>query len=96
MGKESAIEMRRMKDGAVYRFVAAPTAEGAPRYRREDKDVWIMRDPAFGWIVWDGENKALMGRPWDVAPSEQGDLPPACEWVSKRGGDSFVYQLVFV
>jgi len=96
MGMESMIEMRRLSDGAVYRFVAAPTAEGALRYRREDKDVWILRDPAFGWIVWDAENRALMGRPWDVAVAEQGDVPPACEWVSKRGANSFVYQLVFL
>jgi len=96
MGRERAIEMRRLSDGAVYRFIAAPTADGALRYRREDKDVWITRDPAFGWIIWDGDNNALMGLPWDIALSDQGDRPPACEWVSKRGKNSFVYQLVFV
>ena len=89
------IEMRRLSDGVVYRFVA--TAAGADMcYRRVDKDVWILRDPAFGWIIWDGENSVLMGRPWDVASGDQGDLPPACEWVSKRGANSYVYQLVFV
>jgi hypothetical protein len=88
------IEMRRLSDGVVYRFMAQP-AEGAPRYRRVDKDIWILRDPAFGWIVWDGENSALMGRPWDVALADQTDRPPACEWVSKRGAKSYVYQLVF-
>jgi len=90
------IEMRRLSDGAVYRFIAAPSDDGSRRYRREDKDVWLLRDPQRGWIVWDGENNALMSRPWDVAPDAQSDLPPTCEWISKRGANSFVYQLVFV
>lgn len=92
----NTIEMRRISDGAVYRFVADPAADGGRRYRRVDKDIWILRDPAFGWIVWDAENNALMGRPWDVAPADQGDAPPVCEWVSKRDATSYVYRLAFV
>jgi hypothetical protein len=90
------IEMRRASDGAVYRFHAAQ-ADGAgfPRYRRADKDIWILRDPDFGWIVWDGEEKALMGRPWDVAIKDQGATPPECDWVSRKGANSFVYRLAF-
>lgn len=93
---EHVIEMRRLGDGAVYRFKPARASDGALRYRREDKDVWIMRDPAFGWIVWDSECAALMGRPWDVALADQGDLPPECEWVSKKGANSYVYRLTLV
>lgn len=89
------IEMRRLSDGHVYRFVAQSEA-GETRYKRVDKDIWIRRDAAFGWIVWDAENSALMGRPWDVALRDQGDAPPECEWVSKRGANSFVYRLAFV
>lgn len=87
--------MRRLSDGHIYRFVVEPGA-GPLRYKRVDKNVWIQHDPALGWIVWDGDNSALMGRPWDVALRDQGDQPPSCEWVSKRGANSFVYQLVFV
>ncbi|WP_330084507.1 hypothetical protein [Methylocystis iwaonis] len=94
---ERAIEMRRLSDGAVYRFLPAPaTADGLPRFKRADKDIWILRDPDFGWIVWDAEEQALMGRPWDVAINRQGATPPECDWVSRKGANSFVYRLVFV
>jgi hypothetical protein len=92
----SIIEMRRLSDGAVYRFHAAPAEAGPPRYKRADKDIWILRDEKFGWIVWDAEEKALMGRPWEVAVCDQGDAPPECDWVSRKGANSFVYRLVFV
>jgi hypothetical protein len=90
------IEMRRLSDGAVYRFHTEPSDDASPRYRRADKDIWILRDAKFGWIVWDAQEKALMGRPWDVAISDQGEAPPECDWVSRKGANSFVYRLVFV
>lgn len=91
------IEMRRLSDGAVYRFLPTPAAEdGAPRYRRADKDIWILREPAFGWIVWDAGENALMGRPWEIALADQGAAPPEGVWVSRKGANSFVYRLVFV
>lgn len=94
---DHVIEMRRLSDGAVYRFAPqAPAADGAPRYRRSDKDIWILRDNDFGWIVWDAGEQALMGRPWDVAPKDQGATPPACVWVSRKGANAFVYRLVRV
>lgn len=96
MEESATIEMRRYGDGAVYRFHPAPAAaDGLPRYRRADKDIWILRHEDFGWIVWDAENKALMGRPWDVAVRDQGARPPECDWVSRRAATSFVYRLVF-
>ncbi len=92
----TTIEMRRYADGAVYRFETQPAGDdGLPRFRRADKDIWILRDEKFGWIVWDGEEKALMGRPWDVAVCDQGETPPACDWVSRKGAKSFVYRLAF-
>ncbi|PPD45893.1 MAG: hypothetical protein CTY15_03315 [Methylocystis sp.] len=91
------IEMRRLSDGAVYRFEAQPSGlDGLPRFKRADKDIWILRDEKFGWIVWDAQDKALMGRPWEIAIEDQGDLPPECDWVSRKGANSFVYRLVFV
>lgn len=93
---DHAIEMRRLSDGAVYRFLPAPAGgDDFPRYKRADKDVWILRDPDFGWIVWDAADKSLMSRPWDVAISQQGESPPPCVWVSRKGVNSFVYELVF-
>lgn len=97
MNGDRVIEMRRLSDGAVYRFEPRSAgADGLPRFRRMDKDIWILRDDVFGWIVRDAENGALMGRPWDVAIPDQGDMPPECEWVSKKGANSFVYRLTFV
>jgi hypothetical protein len=96
MDHQRDIEMRRASDGAAYRFHAAPAQNGARRWRRADKDIWILRDPTFGWIVWDGEEKALMGRPWDVALEDQGAVPPECDWVSRKGANSFVYRLAFI
>jgi hypothetical protein len=89
------IEMRRVSDGAVYRFDPAPADEnGNARFKRADKDVWMRRDADFGWIVWDGTDKTLMSRPWDVALKDQGDAPPCGVWVSRKGANSFVYELV--
>jgi hypothetical protein len=89
------IEMRRLSDGAVYRFHPAPADdEGRPRYKRADRDIWILCDAAFGWIVWDAAEKSLMGRPWEIAPADQGARPPEGVWVSRKGANSFVYQLV--
>jgi hypothetical protein len=96
-GMSKTIEMRRYSDGAVYRFFPAPAGgDGFPRYKRADKDIWMLRHPDFGWIVWDGTDGALMGRPWEVAPKDQGDTPPEGDWVSRKGVNSYVYQLVFV
>jgi hypothetical protein len=92
-----ALEMRRLSDGAVYRFLpAAPGDGGSPRYRRADKDIWIQRDARFGWIVWDATAQALMGRPWEVALADQGAEPPEGVWVSRKDDHSFVYRLVRV
>jgi hypothetical protein len=96
MAHGGTIEMRRLSDGAVYRFLPEPPVEGLPRYKRADKDIWIKRDPDFGWIVWDAADNALMGRPWDVPLADQGPLPPECDWVSRKGANSYVYRLIFV
>jgi hypothetical protein len=91
-----SVEMRRLSDGAVYRFAAVGDDDGFPRYKRADKDIWIIRHPDFGWIVWDAEERAIMGRPWDIAMKNQGASPPECDWVSRKGAQSFVYRLAFV
>jgi hypothetical protein len=92
----NVIEMRRLSDGAVYRFLPQGAVDGFPRYRRADKSIWILRHPDFGWIVWDEGEGSLMGRPWEVALKEQGDTPPECVWVSRKDANAFVYRLVFV
>jgi hypothetical protein len=93
---DEIIEMRRLSDGAVYRFLPQQPADGFPRYRRADKDIWILRHPDFGWIVWDADEGALMGRPWEVALKDQGATPPESVWVSRKDATAFVYRLVVV
>jgi hypothetical protein len=94
---DGSIEMHRLSDGAVYRFLPqAPAPDGFPRYRRADKDIWILKNSDFGWIVWDAGEGALMGRPWEVALKDQGATPPECVWVSRKDATAFVYRLVRV
>jgi hypothetical protein len=91
------IDMRRLSDGAIYRFDAAgPDDNGLPRFKRADKDVWIRRDADFGWIIWDATDATLMSRPWDVAVKDQGATPPEGVWVSRKGANSFVYEMTVV
>lgn len=90
------IEMHRLSDGAIYTFVRADDERGERRYRRLDKNIWMRRHPDFGWVVWDADADCLMGRPWAVAQAQQGDRPPAGDWVSRRDANSYVYRLVFV
>ncbi len=92
----SVIEMRRLSDGAVYRFLPQGAADGFARYKRADKDIWILRHPEFGWIVWDESETALMGRPWEIALKDQGAAPPETVWVSRKDANAFVYRLVWV
>jgi len=56
----------------------------------------IMLAAGGGWIVWDGEANGLMGRPWEIAVKNQGAAPPEGVWVSRKGANSFVYQLAYV
>lgn len=63
-------------------------------YRRSDLDLWIVRDARRGWIAVDPESDAVTGRPWHVAPEDQGDAPPAGAWVSCKGDKAYVYDLV--
>jgi hypothetical protein len=65
------IEMRRLSDGAVYRFLRVETQEDEPVWRRADKDIVIIRDARLGWVAWDREGNALMGRPWDIPQAKR-------------------------
>ncbi len=95
MASGNRIEMRRLSDGAVYVFLRQAVDADAPRYRRADKEIWIERDADFGWIVRDATDDSLMARPWTVALRDQGATPPECDWVSRKGANAFVYQMVF-
>ena len=36
------------------------------------------------------------GRPWDTPPEAQSDHPPEGDWVSRKGGESYVYELKYL
>lgn len=38
----------------------------------------------------------IYGRPWDVLPVDQGDVPPEGVWVSRKGAKAYVYDLVYL
>jgi len=90
-----AIEFRRRIDSLCHRFVPAGDVDGLPVWKREDLDLWLVRHSREGWVVVDAAGTVL-GRPSSVLPSSQADLPPQGEWVSKRAGSGYVYDLAFV
>ena len=80
----------------IYTFLRVNDGQEERRYRRVDKNIWMRRHPDFGWVVWDADADCLMGRPWAVALTQQGDRPAEGDWVSRKGANSFVYRLVLV
>jgi hypothetical protein len=96
MPRPDRFELRRQSDDLVYRFARMVAADGTAAWRREDLNVWIRRHPRLGWVAWDDEADVCTGRPWDVLPEDQGDEPPAGDWVSRKGAKSYVYTLVYV
>ena len=87
-------ELRRQSDELVYVFVLPPHPAGDLAYRRQDQAYWIVRRPDLGWVSWDEVNQTVTGRPWNVRPEDQGNHPPAGDWVSRKGPKSYVYTLV--
>ena len=96
MNRAETFELRRQVDGLVYRFHRQIGADGALAYKREDRNLWIVRSAQWGWVSLMPEDGAIAGRPWDVAPEDQGDAPPEGIWVSRKGEKSYVYDLVYV
>ena len=69
---------------------------GEVGYKRSDGEYWIVHHADYGWVAWDFESQSVMGRPWEVLPSQQGDHPPEGVWVSRKASKSYVYLLVYV
>lgn len=96
MSDHNYFELRRLSDDTIYSFTRLRLPDGSFGYKRKDKDLWIIRDAALGWIALHPESDEITGKPWNVLPHEQGDYPPEGEWVSKKGVKSYVYKLVYV
>ena len=94
-GARQSFELRRQSDHLVYVFERRLDSEGRVGFKRNDGDYWIIQHPRFGWIAGDYGSDAILGRPWNVLPSDQGNTPPEGIWVSRKGSKSYVYDLVY-
>ncbi|MGY8663026.1 hypothetical protein Q3C01_11725 [Bradyrhizobium sp. UFLA05-109] len=94
--KPTKFELRRRSDDLIYTFVRTTRADESVGYKREDGDYWIEWKPEWGWVAWDEASQSCMGRPWNVLPQDQGDVPPEGDWVSRKGDKSYVYRLVYI
>ena len=88
-------ELRRMSDDLIYQFDRKQMPDGQIGYQRRDADLWIVFTPDWGWVAYLEDKQSLAGRPWNILPKDQGDHPPAGEWVSKKGSKSYVYELKY-
>lgn len=92
---QQSFEFKRRIDGAVYRFHPCKPINGQIAWKREDIDLWITRVERFGWVCIDS-NKIIYGIPWCVELDKMGELPPAGEWISKKGDKSYVYDVTYI
>ena len=89
-------ELHRLSDDLIYQFDRKERLDGTVGYKRHDQNLWITYRDQLGWVAYDEETQCIMGRPWNVLPSEQNKQhPPAGEWVSKKEGKSYVYELKY-
>lgn len=86
------IEFHRCLDGLVYAYEPAGERQGRPCWRRIDLPLDLLWHDRWGWIGADPQGR-ITARPWEVAKEDQGALPPAGIWVSRKGVKSYVYLL---
>ena len=96
MGKVLEFEMKRRTDQRVYRFVMSRLDDGRMAFRRQDRDIWLVRRAGQGWVVVDQPQGRVTGRSWDVLPAEQGDLPPEGVWIGHKGEKAHAYDARYV
>ena len=89
-----SFDFRRRIDGLTYHFHSCGPQNGKPAWKRVDYAVWLIWLDEIGWCSVDAERQ-INGVPWGIPASQQGDVPPSGEWVSKKGDKSYVYDLVF-
>jgi len=92
---QCTIEFRRRCDLLTYRYHPCKSKNHFPSWKREDADVWLVRDEALGWVGVSAEGE-VWGIPWAVPPNTQGQAPPSGVWVSRKATKSYVYDLVYV
>lgn len=88
-----SFEFRRRIDTVVYVFRPSEPIDGRPAWKRIDIDLWVTQVDGFGWACIDSE-RTICGIPWGLTLDKMGELPPAGEWISKKGDKSYVYDVV--
>jgi hypothetical protein len=89
------IEFRRRIDGLTYRYLPCNSANHFASWKREDLDLWLVRNDALGWVCANAEGE-VFGVPWAVPLNKHGSAPPRGVWVSCKAGKSYVYDLVYL
>lgn len=85
---------RRFPDDVAYSFVQCGEAENKV-WKRVDMELWVKKLEKLGWACVNEENK-VFALPWACPVEEQGDIPPACIWISRKLDKSYVYDLVYL
>jgi len=88
-------QLKRRLDNLIYNFDRVKIRENVFGYKRRDADLWINWHQDYGWVAWDGESEYIGGRPWYVLPKHQSSYPPEGLWVSYKGDNSYVYDLIY-
>lgn len=85
-------ELRRLSDACVYEFVKV-----APKVfaRMDNPRMTIAWEGPWGWVARDPDTQAIAGRPWEILPQHQQDQHPTRGlWISRKGSQSYAYDLV--
>ncbi|KXS17422.1 hypothetical protein M427DRAFT_30546 [Gonapodya prolifera JEL478] len=94
----------RLIDGLTYNFTQTSqpsrhsSSSGAPRYRRNDGHVLVLKDPQKGWAAVEAATGQVTGKSWEwtlASLMHAPDYPPEGEWVSKKGHKLYVYVLKY-
>jgi hypothetical protein len=89
------LEFRRRIDGITYRYHPCDSKTHFASWKREDSDLWLVRNDALGWVGVNAEGEVYC-IPWAMPVSKQGSAPPPGVWVSCKAAKSYVYDLVYL
>jgi len=93
MSTKHQFQLCRESDGLIYRFEVHGSNDHGLTFKRQDADVWIMRNPKHGWVAYsEGE---ITGVPWLVSLEDQVALPPEGDWISRKESKIYVYSMSY-
>lgn len=78
----------------VYELESGEANSKSAVYRRKDGQR-VKWDDEFGWAARDEKTQELVTGAWGIPASKQSDSPPEGIWVTRKGGDAYVYEMKF-